>query len=333
MIKRQWLEELPKIDLHCHLDGSLHLETVRKLTGDKTIQWKDLQADRECDSLKTYLEKFDLPLRGMQTAQGLREAARSFLLELKKENMIYVEVRFAPWLSVHEGLSCDQVIKAVLEGLADAEKLCGVSWRLICCAMRHHSMDINMQVFRTAKKYMDQGVCGVDLAGDEAAFPAEEFRELFELAKRLEIPFTIHAGECGNAENIRQSIAMGASRIGHGIAMEKDEQLMKMAAEKRIGIEMCPSSNFQTKAVKDGEEYPLALFWEKGLLITINTDNRTVSQTSETRELEIALDLMEQSGKTVIDERRFCRELMENSLEAAFLSQEEKEKLKKRLET
>lgn len=331
MKERQWLKDLPKIDLHCHLDGSLQLETVRMLTGDEKIRWEDLQADRDCDSLKTYLEKFDLPLQGMQTAEGLRKAAKSFLLDLQKEHMIYVEVRFAPQLSVHEGLSCERVIEAVLEGLREAEAICQISWRVICCAMRHHSQETNIQVFQAAKKYMDQGVCAVDLAGDEAAYPAAEFEELFAVARKLEIPFTMHAGECGSMENVKTSIQMGAKRIGHGIAMKNDEQLMRLAADKRIGIELCPSSNFQTKAVKDGEIYPLALFFEKGLLVTVNTDNRTVSQTSESRELAIALQLMEQAGKKVPDEQAFCRKLMENSIEAAFLPEEEKESLRKKI--
>ena len=333
MIKeRKWLVDLPKVDLHCHLDGSLNLETVRNLTGKQELSWEDLQAAPDCDSLKTYLEKFDLPLQGMQTAHGLREAARSFLLDLKKENMIYVEVRFAPQLSVQENFNCAQVIEAVLEGLREAEESCQISWRVICCAMRHHTMEQNLEVFRTAAQYLDQGVCGVDLAGDEAAYPVAQFETLFQEAKRLGIPFTIHAGECGNVENVKMSIAMGAKRIGHGIAMKEDSDLMEMAAQQGVGIEMCPCSNFQTKAIREGEEYPLALFLEKGLLVTVNTDNRTVSQTSETKELEMALEMMKQSGRPVEDEKKFCKKLMENGIRAAFLPEKEKKDLQQILE-
>lgn len=331
MKERKWLADLPKVDLHCHLDGSLNLETVRKLTGKPEILWEDLQAAPDCDSLKTYLEKFDLPLLGMQTAEGLREAAKSFLLDLKKENVMYVEVRFAPQLSAHEGLDCAQVIEAVLEGLREAEAICGISWRVICCAMRHHTMEQNLEMFRTAAAYRNRGVCAVDLAGDEAAYPARLFEELFAEAVKLGIPFTIHAGECHSTENVRDSIKMGAGRIGHGIAMKEDPELMKLAADKGIGIEMCPCSNFQTKAVQDGEEYPLPLFLENGLLVTVNTDNRTVSQTSETKELEMALELMERAGKPVKDEKVFCAQLMENSIQAAFLPEEEKARLRQRL--
>ena len=332
MKERKWLADLPKVDLHCHLDGSLNLETVRNLTGKQEISWEDLQAAADCDSLKTYLEKFDLPLLGMQTAEGLREAAKSFLLDLKKENVMYVEVRFAPQLSVHEGFGCSQVIEAVLEGLREAEAICQISWRVICCAMRHHTMEQNLEVFRTATEYLDRGVCAVDLAGDEASYPASQFTDLFAEARALGIPFTIHAGECHSTENVRTSIEMGAKRIGHGIAMKEDPELMKLAAERDVGIEMCPCSNFQTKAVQEGEEYPLALFWEQGLLVTVNTDNRTVSHTSETRELKMALELMEASQKPVEDEKTFCRKLMENSIRTAFLPEEEKERLRHILE-
>lgn len=330
--ERKWLADLPKVDLHCHLDGSLNLETVRKLTGEQKVQWKDLQAEPDCDSLKTYLEKFELPLSGMQTAEGLREAAKSFLLDLKKENVMYVEVRFAPQLSTHEKFGCTQVIEAVLEGLREAENICGVSWRVICCAMRHHTPEQNLEVFRAAAEYLDAGVCAVDLAGDEAAYPADQFAELFQTAQDLGIPFTIHAGECGSAQNVRTSIAMGARRIGHGIAMRQDPALMELAAEKGVGIELCPCSNFQTKAVREGEEYPLALFLKKGLLVTVNTDNRTVSHTNETRELEMALELMKQSGEPVENEKVFCKRMVENSIQAAFLPEMEKERLRQILE-
>ena len=147
----------------------------------------------------------------------------------------------------------------------------------------------------------------------------------------LEMQRSAHI-ECHSTENVRTSIEMGAKRIGHGIAMKEDPELMKLAAERDVGIEMCPCSNFQTKAVQEGEEDPLALFWEQGLLVTVNTDNRTVSQTSETRELKMALELMEASQKPVEDEKTFCRKLMENSIRTAFLPEEEKERLRHILE-
>lgn len=318
------IRKMPKIDLHCHLDGSLPVETVRHLTGKQDLKMAELQADHDCDSLKTYLEKFDLPLAGMQTEEGLRTAARDFLRSLAKEKMAYVEVRFAPMLSVHQGLSCPRVLEAVLEGMKDGEKETGIRWQVISCAMRHHTLEQNQIMLRAAREYLHEGVCAVDLAGDEASYPAKEFRPLFAEARKLEVPFTIHAGECGSAENIRESIAMGAGRIGHGIAMRGQEELMLEAAQKRIGIELCPTSNFQTKAVKPGEEYPLSAFWNKGILVTVNTDNRTVSQTTMTRELAFAGKMMEESKMTA---DAAADKLMKNAVEASFLSEEGKAEL------
>lgn len=320
----EYIQKMPKIDLHCHLDGSLPLETVCRLTGKPDLLITDLQADRDCDSLKTYLEKFDLPLLGMQTEEGLRTAAREFLVSLAEEEMMYVEVRFAPMLSVHPGLSCSRVLEAVIEGMKDGERATGIRWQVISCAMRHHTMEQNQRMLKAAREYLHQGVCAVDLAGDEASYPAKEFRPLFAEARKLGMPFTIHAGECGSAENIRESIAMGAGRIGHGIAMRNQQDLMEEAARKRVGIELCPTSNFQTKAVKPGEEYPLAAFWKKGILATVNTDNRTVSQTTMTEELAYAGRLMEREG---IPADRAAEKLTENAITTSFLTEEEKASL------
>ena len=149
-----------------------------------------------------------------------------------------MEVRFAPQLSVHEGFGSSQVIEAVLEGLREAEAICQISWRVICCAMRHHTMEQNLEVFRTATEYLDRGVCAVDLAGDEASYPASQFTDLFAEARALGIPFTIHAGECHSTENVRTSIEMGAKRIGHGIAMKEDPEL-KAKVSYAYGKEKC----------------------------------------------------------------------------------------------
>lgn len=314
---------MPKIDLHCHLDGSLPLNTVRELTGKKEIQWCDLEAARDCDSLKTYLEKFNLPLEGMQTEQGLKRAARDFLLSLQEDHLAYVEVRFAPMLSVHPGLSCARVLESVLDGLKEGAADTGIFWNVIVCAMRHHSRDMNLEMLKTARGYLGEGVCAADLAGDEASYPAKEFRSLFAESSKLGIPFTMHAGECGSVENVQEAIAMGAGRIGHGIAMSRDENLMREAAQKQIGIELCPTSNFQTKAVAKKTDYPLKLFLEHGLLVTVNTDNRTVSQTTMGRELKLAEDLA--------GDRGLAEKLIKNALEAAFLSEEMRESVRKKL--
>ena len=138
-------------------------------------------------------------------------------------------------------------------------------------------------MIRTAREYLGNGVCAADLAGAEAIYPMSEFMELFGQAKKLGMPFTIHAGECGNVQNILDSVEAGALRIGHGIAMRGNSEVQKMIREKGIGVEMCPISNLQTKAVESESQYPLREFLDNGIKVTINTDNRTVSNTTMTK--------------------------------------------------
>lgn len=312
-----------RVELHCHLDGSLPLETVRALTGRKEITLSDLQAEPDCRSLKQYLEKFDIPLSAMRTREGLYAAARDFIHSLEGDGVRYVEVRFAPMQSVHPGLSCGQVLESVLEGLLQARRETGIDSRVIVCTMRHHPQEKNLEMMRTARNYLGQGVCALDLAGDEAAYPLKEFRQLFAEAKKLEFPFTIHAGECQSLENVREAVELGAARIGHGIALSKDPELMETVGRLGIGLELCPTSNFQTRAASP-ETYPLRKFLQARLAVSINTDNRTVSGTTLSKELELAARLSGGLG----DERLFT----ENAVRTAFLSGEEKEELLGKLE-
>ncbi|MDD3220168.1 MAG: adenosine deaminase [Lachnospiraceae bacterium] len=313
------IASLPKVDLHCHLDGSLPVQMVQSMLG-KQITPQNLQVSADCRNLAEYLEKFDLPLQCMQTAEGLRRSAMEFLLDVAKEHTAYVEVRFAPLFSENENLSCRQVIESVLEGLELAKKQCGVSYNVIVCAMRNHSEEENLRMLRTAREYLGNGVCAADLAGNEAAYPMKEFASLFKQAAKWEIPFTIHAGECGSKENIREAIELGAKRIGHGIAMRGDKSLQQLCAQKCIGVEMCPTSNLQTRAVKDETEYPLEEFEKNQVLVTINTDNRTVSDTTITKELLWVEQYCNQSDEDI-------RKLMKNAVEVSFASEEEKHRL------
>ena len=217
MLSKEILE-MPKIDLHCHLDGSLTQACLCELSG-REVAVSELQVSEDCRNLAEYLEKFDLPLQYLQTAEGLRKASKAFLMDLKKDNIAYVEVRFAPLLSVNEHLNCKQVMEAVLTGLEDAKKECQIPYNVIACAMRHHAIEDSLQMMKDCREFLGQGLCALDLAGNEAAFPMENFRELFAEAKKMGYPFTLHAGECGRVENVIESVKAGAKRIGHGIAL------------------------------------------------------------------------------------------------------------------
>lgn len=310
-----------KIELHCHLDGSLNLAFVDEMLRAQGMQYereelqKRLEAPAECGSLTEYLERFDLPLLCLQTKEGLVRAAYELVRDVSAEGVKYIEVRFAPMLSTNRGLTCEEVIACVVEGLKKGEKEFGVFAQAIVCAMRHHSLEQNMAMLYHARKFVGKGVCALDLAGDESAFPTRQFRELFAKAREWEIPFTIHSGECGSVENVREALELGAKRLGHGIALEKSAELRKMCQEKQIGIEMCPTSNLQTKAVKDLKQYPLQQFLDEGLLVSIHTDNRTVSGTTLQKEQSYF-------GEEVI------RQCTLNAIETAFTTEEIKNELR-----
>ena len=273
--------KIPKIDLHCHLDGSMELlstqKMLRELGEDNSIEElkKRLCAPMDCQSLAQYLECFDLPIRCIQTREGLFSAARDLALDAAKENVKYLEVRFAPSFSTSQGLSICEIIESVQQGLLEARKMVEIRTGILVCGMRNLDMETNLSMLRQARELLGYGVVGCDLAGDEKAYPTKQFAEFFEQAKKYEMPFTIHSGECGSTENIKAAIQLGAKRLGHGIAMGHDVDLMKECAAKHIGVELCPTSNLQTKAVTDFREYPYPLMKNYGVPISINTDNRT----------------------------------------------------------
>ena len=287
------IKSMEKYDLHCHLDGSLSESCIRRLAEEAGISLdgcqleKQLRAEEDCKSLAEYLTKFDLPLRCLTSEKSFTEAVKDVMKTAAQEHVVYLEIRFAPMLSVTENLTANKIIEAAIKGLKEGENLYGVKGNLILCGMRHQPVESNTKLAEIAADYHGYGVCALDLAGDEAAFPVKQQAEMFRKAKELGIPFTIHAGECGSTQSVWDAIELGASRIGHGIAAAKDETLMRYCADHKIPFEMCPVSNLQTKAVRTMEEYPFLRFLEAGIPVTINTDNRTVSNTSMTKELEL----------------------------------------------
>lgn len=304
------IQQLPKIDLHCHLDGSLTKAMIERYV-DQLVTPQMLTVSDYCQSLTEYLEKFDLPLQCLQSESGLEDGAYSFVEEAARDNVQYVEVRFAPMLSVHDSLNCEKVIEAVRKGMERGKETFGVRYGIIVCAMRNHSVEQNLKMLKCAREFLGYGVCALDLAGDESAYPTLQFRELFQEANRLEMPFTIHSGETGNLENVRVAYELGAKRIGHGIALKKDPELMRAYAAAGIGVEMCPTSNFQTKAVRSWEEYPLRQFMDAGIQVSIHTDNRTVSGTTMTKELTKIYEQYDQDDALIL-------KLLNNAAESAF---------------
>ena len=320
---RDKLTVLPKVELHCHLDGSLSREFIERRLNRKVSQ-SELSVSDDCRSLNEYLEKFDLPGKCIMDEEGLSEAGYDVLKSMKQENVRYAEIRFAPLLSETEDMNCAKVIEALLAGLEKGKKDFGIEYGVITCAMRHHSEEENRRMIRTAREYLGYGVCAADLAGAEALYPMSEFMELFQETKKLGMPFTLHAGECGSVQNILDSVEAGAGRIGHGIAMRGHREVQKELQRKGIGIEMCPVSNLQTKAVESTKDYPMREFLDNGLKVTVNTDNRTVSNTTLTKELAFI-----QKTYGITDEE--IRLMMKNAVDVAFADDAVKERILKRL--
>lgn len=315
----EWIKGLPKIDLHCHLDGSLSRETIKLMAAESGVELPQdngeldrlLRADDHCASLAEYLQKFDLPLSCLTSRNLFKLAAQSLVRDAAAENVRYLEVRFAPMLSVRDELSARDTVEGVLEGLKLGERETGITAAAILCGMRHFPIEPNLEIVRIAKEYLGKGVCAVDIAGDEKAFPLTNHAQMFRLAAALGVPFTIHAGETGDPKEIAGALKLGARRIGHGIAMRIRPDLLHRCVVKRVGIEMCPVSNLQTKAVRDWADYPFRQFLESGALVTVNTDNRTVSGTTITREMTL---LQEHCGAAHEDLRQVCK----NAASVAF---------------
>ncbi len=284
------LRNMPKIDLHCHLDGSVKASVIREIAKEFNEEFSErelenrLQVNKDCHSLADYLTCFELPIKYLQTEKSLEKAAFTLAMDAAAENVKYLEVRFAPSYITSEGLTTQKIISSVQKGLEKAQKKADIQTGIIVCGVRNLPMEVNLKMLKESMELYKYGVVACDLAGDEKAYPTALFSEFFVSAKKYGIPFTIHSGECGSRENIKTAIELGAKRLGHGIAMAGDSYLMKLCANRNIGVELCPTSNLQTKAIRSWAEYPLPAFMQAGIPVSINTDNRTVSNTNSTNE-------------------------------------------------
>ncbi|MCQ6561998.1 adenosine deaminase [Paenibacillus mendelii] len=298
--RNELLAALPKADLHIHLDGSVKPETILALAHSRGFPLPADQADGlipymqvedDCESLQAYLSKFQFVLGFMQDTEALERIAYELVEQAAAERCIYTEVRFAPQLHTEQGLSLDAIMDSVLAGLKRGEERFGVVARLIVICMRHHAMPENRAAIEAAARFKDRGVAAVDLAGDEAFYPAGLFRDLFAFAHENGLPVTIHAGEAAGPANIEEAVVhLGASRIGHGVRLREDQAILELVKQRRIPLELCPVSNIQTKAVAGWNDYPVLDYIRQGVRVTINTDNRTVSGTTLTREYRMLMD-------------------------------------------
>ncbi|HEX7601939.1 MAG TPA: adenosine deaminase [Polyangiaceae bacterium] len=294
-IPLELIEKLPKTDLHVHLDGSLRLRTILELAEKQRVELpthdedglrKEMNLGTNCGSLVEYLKAFDVTLRVMQTEEALTRIAYELAEDAAKENVRYMEVRYAPMLHTRRGLSLTRVVEAVLEGLRAAQKEHRIESNLIICGIRNVSAESSLEMAELAVAYKNRGVVGFDLAGAEYDHPAKHHRASFQLVRDNNINVTIHAGEAYGPESIAQALHVcGAHRIGHGCRLRENGDLLHYVNDHRIPLECCPSSNVQTGAVRDLASHPLKLYVNLGLRVTVNTDNRLVTDTTVSKEL------------------------------------------------
>ena len=320
------------IDLHVHLDGSIPLPAAAQLAAEAGLGFslaelqEKMQVPAHCQDLNQYLATFELPLKLMQSAQGIRTIAKAFHEQLDTEGILYAEPRFAPGSLTAGGLSQQEVLEAALAGRADfyaEHPQSALHTAYIICAMRGTGEALkhkNEESIDLAAAYLENGVVAADLAGAEALFATENFSSLFAEVQRKDVPFTIHAGEAAGPESIKAALRLGAQRIGHGVRSLEDAGVIQDLKAANVALEICPTSNLQTRIFESIECFPLEQLLDAGLTVTINTDNMTVSNTTLSREFE----LLQQHCSL---DKNTARELAENAARAVFSDSSEKDRL------
>jgi adenosine deaminase len=296
-IPLELIQRLPKTDLHCHLDGSMRIDTVVDLakrqggklpTFDRGELFRMLYAGDHVTSLDDYLRAFDITLSVLQNEEGLERAAYELASDAWAENVRYLEVRYSPLLHTRNGLRPAQVVEAVLRGLRSAKREFGIRYGVILCAIRTQPPDQSLKIAELCVAFKNRGVVGFDLAGSEIGNPAKLHRDAFQLVIDNNINCTAHAGEAFGPDSVHQAIhKCGAHRIGHGTRLIENGDLLNFVNDHRIPIEVCPTSNIQTRAASSWETHPVDFYVDYGLRVTINTDNRLMSDTTASKELHL----------------------------------------------
>lgn len=324
----------PKLDLHLHLDGSMLPETAWELAKAQGISLpaEDLETFRkfivvspDCRSINEYLEHFELPLQLMQDRNSLIRVTRELITLLAGQGLVYAEIRFAPQLHCQKGMTQREVVEAVLEGRRQGLTICPeIGIGIILCTMSIGSETINkeenLETVELAPDYLDQGVVAIDLAGAEDIVPLRNFAYVFDRARELGVPFTCHAEDGINAETVRDAMDFGTKRVGHGHRIFEDKALCQRAIRDGVTFEICPTSNIQCASRESYETHPAKAMLDMGMRVTINTDNMIISDIDLDKEYAHCLNDMGFTMEDLIKMNRY-------SIEAAFLSQAEKDKL------
>ena len=320
------LKDLAKAELHCHLEVSISLGVIHQLAemANITVSDKELKqlvvAPENAESLMDYFKTFDFVRLLLQTKEALHLAAYDVARQAAQENVIYTEIRFAPEVSMDEGLSASETVEVVLAGLKQAEEDFGIVAKVLVCGMKQSPKEVARDIFEHVVELAEKGLVGFDFAGNELDFPPAQLADLIKETQALGLPMTFHAGECGCAHYIADSIALDIKRIGHSTAIYNQPELIQEFIEKGVTAELCLTSNLQTKAAKSLDEFPFLALKNAGAKITINTDNRTVSDTNLTKEYAL---FVKHFGVSVADFLAFNK----NAIQASFTNEAQKAEL------
>lgn len=326
------INKLPKIELHCHLDGSVRVDTIidiAKKEGIKLDSYKRcdieklVQVPNDCTSLNEYLKRFDLPNKVMQSSENIKRITFELLEDAQKENIKYIEIRFAPLLHLQKGLSIEEVIQSAIDGINQAQRIYDIKGNLILSCMRNMSEDDAILLIEKGRKFLNKGVVAIDLAGPEEECFANKYKRAIELARSYGYNITIHAGEAASALNVIDAInILKAQRIGHGVRIKDMKDAYDLVKKTGVVLEMCPTSNIQTKAIESLNKYPLYDFYKDGIKLSINTDNRTVSNIDLSNEIKVISDEFNMSKEKYKD-------IYLNTIDAIFADESTKKWLRR----
>ncbi len=319
--------QLPKIELHLHLDCSLSYRVVQQI--DPSISFEEYKesfiAPPKCTDLVDYLSRAVKGFEMMQTKEQLQLVTMDLLEQLKADNVIYAEVRFAPLLHIAKGLTPGEVVQIVNDTVTKGIQLTGVEARLILCTLRHYSEEQSMETVQLVNQFKSTNVVAFDIAGDEAGFPIKNHIKAFEYAKANNIHCTAHAGEAKGAESVWETIQQfHPSRIGHGTRSAEDNALLSFLKKENIHLEVCPTSNIQTNVFDTIQDHAADKIYNAGVSMSINTDARTITPVTL-------------SSEYAVMEKTFnwgCEHFLKCNLEAishSFCSDELKEELKQKI--
>ncbi len=329
-------QTLPKIDLHLHLDGAIRVPTIADLADDLGIPLptydprklaRYVQVDRDCRSLTDFLKRFEVFYPILPFAKTQERIAYELCEDCARDHVIYFEARFAPALAANKRFTMEDAVTAALEGFRRGQRDFHIRSGLILCCYRSITPARNIATVKLAHKYREQGVIGIDLAGDELHYPAALHTKAFALARRLELPITIHAGEGEKADNIREAIFdHGATRIGHGVALQHDDELLKQVRDRGTTFEICLTSNLQTCSVPSLRRHPFKKFLDEQVRVTLNTDDPAISNITLTDEFKLAARAFRLTRPQI-------RQLLVSAAQSAFAPAAIRRQLTREIET